>query len=407
VQIANVWFFLRLMRKQAIENGKKTEADMRALEGISVLDLSRLFPGPYCSMILADLGAEVLRVEDRRFAAEGPGMPTVMRNKRHMTLNLKHPQGREIFNRLARGADVLLEGFRPGVTERLGIGYESLKRINGGIIYCSVTGYGQDGPYRDLVGHDINYLSFGGVLGLTGEAGGKPAIPPIQVADMAAGGMNAALAILAALIARQRTGRGQYLDISMLDGIVAMLPFPASLQWSLGQKPGRGDTLLSGRYPCYQVYETMEGGFISIGALEPRFWEALCRKIGREDFIPAQFDEGEKRAEIFSFLRETFKKKTREEWMAELKDEDVCVGKILDLEETFRDPQVLARRMVTEFEDPRKGKVRLLSSPLKMSETPPEIRTAPAAFGEHTEEVLRELGYDAGQIAEMKKAGVV
>ena len=380
---------------------------MRALEGIIILDLSRLFPGPYASMILADLGADVLRIEDRRFAGEGPGMPTVMRNKRHMTLNLKHPQGKEIFFRLAREADVVLEGFRPGVTRRLGIEYESIRGMNEKIIYCSVTGYGQDGPYRDMVGHDINYLSFGGVLGLNGDTGGAPVVPPIQVADMAAGGMNAALGILAALIARQRTGRGQYIDISMLDGVVAMLPFPASMLWSLGQSPRRGDTLLSGRYPCYQVYETKDGGFISIGALEPRFWEALCKKLGREDFIPAQYDEGEKRAEMFSCLREAFKKKNREEWMGELQDLDVCVGKVLDLEETFRDPQVVCRRMVTEFQDAGKGKMKLLSSPVKLSETPPDIRAAPAEFGEHTGEVLRELGYNADQIAEMKRTGVV
>ncbi len=380
---------------------------MRALEGIKILDLSRLFPGPYCSMILADLGAEVLRIEDRRFAGEGPGMPTVMRNKRHMTLNLKHPQARDIFYRLARERDVILEGFRPGVTERLGIDYETIKNFTDKIIYCSVTGYGQDGPYKNMVGHDVNYLSFGGVLGLNGEAGGRPVVPPIQVADMAAGGMNAALGIMAALIARQRTGRGQYIDISMLDGIVAMLPFPASLHWGLGQSPRRGDTLLSGRYPCYSVYETRDGGFISIGALEPRFWEALCKKLGTEDFIPCQYEEGEKREEMFSLLREIFKKKTREEWMQELKELDVCFGKVLNLEEAFKDPQVASRGLVTEFQDPRKGKMKLLSSPLRLSDTPPDIRTAPADFGEHTEEVLRELGYDAAQIEELKKAGVV
>jgi len=380
---------------------------MRALEGIKILDLSRLFPGPYCSMILADLGADVLRIEDRRFAGEGPGMPTVMRNKRHMTLNLKHPQGKDIFYRLAREGDVILEGFRPGVTARLGIDYETIKKINEKMIYCSVTGYGQDGPYRNMVGHDVNYLSFGGVLGLNGEAGGDPVIPPIQVADMAAGGMNAALGIMAALIARQRTGRGQYIDISMLDGIVAMLPFPASLLWGLGRSPRRGDTLLSGRYPCYSVYGTREGGFISIGALEPRFWEALCRKLGREDFIPSQYDEGEKREGMFSFLRATFKTKTREEWMEELKDVDVCFGKVLTLEETLRDPQVVSRGMVTDFEDGQKGNMRVLSSPLKLSDTPPDIRTAPADFGEHTEEVLGELGFNADQIEELKKSGAV
>ena len=380
---------------------------MRALEGLKVLDLSRLFPGPYCSMILADLGADVLRIEDRRFEGEGPGMPTVMRNKRHMRLNLKHPQGKEIFGRLARGADVILEGFRPGVTERLGIDYERMKKINERLIYCSVTGYGQDGPYKDMVGHDVNYLSFGGVLGLTGEPGRKPVIPPIQVADMAAGGMYAAIGIMAALIVRQMTGKGQYIDISMLDGVVAMLPFPASLLWGLGKDPQRGDTLLSGRFPCYNVYETKDGEYISLGALEPRFWGELCKKLGREDFIAHQYDEGEKRSEIFLFLQRSFLARTREEWMEELKELDVCFGKILHLDEAFQDPQVVHRQMVTEFHDEKQGKIKLLASPLKMSETPTDIRMAPASFGEHTEEVLKELGFKEEEIKTLKEEGVV
>ncbi len=380
---------------------------MRALEGIQVLDLSRLFPGPYCSMILGDLGAEVLRIEERRFAGEGPGMPTIMRNKRHMTLNLKHPQGRQVFYRLVKGADVVLEGFRPGVTERLGIHYPCLKEVNEKIIYCSITGYGQDGPYKNMVGHDINYLSFGAVLGLTGELNGKPVIPPIQVADMAAGGMYAALGIMAALLSREKTGKGQYIDISMLDGIISMLPFPASMLWSRGTVPQRGDTLLSGRYPCYNVYETKEGKYISLGALEHRFWVALCKKLRREDFIPYQFDEGEKREEIFAFLRQVFGDKTREDWMEELKDLDVCFGKVLHLDEALHDPQVIHRQMVVEFTDPPKKRTKLLALPIKLSETPPDIRRAPAKFGEHTEEVLTGLGFNAGEINQMIKEGVV
>lgn len=380
---------------------------MRALEGIKVLDLSRLFPGPYCSMILADLGADVLRIEDRRFEGEGPGMPTVMRNKRHMTLNLKHPQGKEIFGRLVKEADVVLEGFRPGVTERLGIDYDRLKVLNAKLIYCSVTGYGQDGPYKDMVGHDVNYLSFAGVLALTGEPDRKPVIPPIQVADMAAGGMYAALGIMAALLARQKTGKGQYIDISMLDGIIAMLPFPVSLLWGLGVTPRRGDTLLSGRYPCYHVYETKEGEYISLGALEHRFWVILCQKLGRDDYIPHQYDEGEKRQEIFRFLRKTFQEKTREEWMEELKDLDICLGKVLHLEEALNDPQVTQRKMVVEFSDSQKGRMKLLASPIKLSETPPDIRMAPASFGEHTVDVLKELGYEELEIEGLKREGVI
>jgi crotonobetainyl-CoA:carnitine CoA-transferase CaiB-like acyl-CoA transferase len=358
-------------------------------------------------MILADLGAEVLRIEERRFEGEGPGMPTIMRNKRHMTLNLKHPKGKEIFFRLAQSADVVLEGFRPGVAERLGIDYPPMKEVNERIIYCSITGYGQDGPYRNMVGHDINYLSFGGVLGLTGEPKRKPIIPPIQVADMAAGGMYAALGIMAALIFRQKTQKGQYIDISMLDGIIAMLPFPASMLWSTGTVPQRGDTLLSGRYPCYNIYETKGGEYISLGALEHRFWAALCKKLGQEDFIPHQFDEGEKRQEIFLFLRETFKSKTREEWMEELKDLDVCFGKVLHVDEALNDPQVIQRRMIAEINDSQKGRIKMLASPIKLSVTPPDIRRAPAQFGEHTVDVLKELGYEELEIEGFKKEGVI
>ncbi len=379
----------------------------QALAGVKVLDLSRLLPGPYCSMILADLGAEVLRVEDKRFAGEGPGMPTIMRNKRHMALNLKHPQGQEIFYRLAQRADVILEGFRPGVTERLGIDYQRIKKINESIIYCSLSGYGQEGPYKNMVGHDINYLSFAGILSLNREIGRKPIIPPVQIADIAAGGMFAALGIMAALIYRQKSGQGQYIDISMLDGLIAMLPFLATLYWESAEEPKESATLLSGLFPCYNIYETKDGQYISVGALEHRFWVNLCQKLGREDFIPYQFASGEKREEIFRFLQDTFKQKTRDEWMDELKDIDICFGKVLSLKEALNDPQVKHRKMVVEFSDSEKGEQRYLASPIKLSATPPSIRQGAAYFGEHTEEVLRELGLGQEEIKRLKEEGVV
>ena len=383
------------------------EKKSKPLEGLKVLDLSRLLPGPYCSMILADFGAEVLRIEDRRFEEEGAGMPTVMRNKRHMTLNLKHPKGKEIFYALAKDSDVVLEGFRPGVTERLEIGYAQLKEQNPRLIYCSLTGYGQDGPYSGMVGHDINYLSFAGVLELTGRPDGPPVIPGTQIADIAAGGMNAAIGILLAVIMREKTGKGQYIDISMMDGAVAMLPFVANLYWEGGRVPGRGDTMLSGRYPCYSIYETKDGQYISIGALERRFWVTLCKKLGGEDFIPHQFDEGERREEIFSFFRKTFGKKTRQEWMEELKELDICFGKILKLPEVLQDPQVRHRGLIAEYVHPTKGKSHCLSPAIKMSEVSWEIRVPPASFGEHTEELLKKMGYREGEIEGLKKEGVI
>jgi len=242
-----------------------------ALTGVNVLDLSRLLPGPYCSMILADHGARVIAVEDKRFLADGLFFNLINRNKEHMSLNLKTEKGIEIFSRLIQNTDVLLEGFRPGVVDRLGVGYETVRKVNPKIIYCSITGYGQDGPFRDRVGHDANYLSCAGVLDLIGEADRPPSIPGVQIADIAGGGMNSAIGILLALFAREKTGRGQYIDISMTDGMVALLPTALFFRQLTGQEPARADEFLSHRYACYNTYETADGRFISIGAVENRF----------------------------------------------------------------------------------------------------------------------------------------
>ena len=215
-----------------------------ALTGVNVLDLSRLLPGPYCSMILADHGARVIAVEDKRFLADGLFFNLINRNKEHMSLNLKTEKGKEIFFRLIQNTDVLLEGFRPGVVDRLGVGYETVREVNPKIIYCSITGYGQDGPFRDRVGHDANYLSYAGVLDLIGEKDRPPSIPGVQIADIAGGGMNAAIGILLALFAREKTGKGQYIDISMTDGMVGLLPAALFFRQLTGQEPARADGFL-------------------------------------------------------------------------------------------------------------------------------------------------------------------
>lgn len=397
-------------------NDRKSNIMTMALEGIKILDLSRFFPGMYCSMILADLGADVLGIEDRRFEVEGMGiptimrnnMPTIMRNKKHMSLNLKSEKGKEIYYRLVKDADVVLEGFKPGVAKRLGVDYDTLKKINPRIIYCAITGYGQEGPYKDMIGHDINYLSFGGVLGLTGKSNTPPVIPSVQIADMAAGGMLATIGIMAVLIAREKTGKGQFVDISMLDGITAMLPFLATLYWEGGELPKRGNTLLTGRYPCYNVYRTKDGKYVSIGALERKFWEILCVKLGLEGFIEHQYNDDERRKkEMYECFRETFKSRTREEWMDELKGLDVCFAKVLNIEEVFDDPHILSRKMVTKVSHPVKGQMKLLGIPIKLSLTPGKIRTPPASFGEHTEEVLGKLGYNSEEIKKVEEEGII
>jgi len=377
-----------------------------ALAGIKIIDLSRMLPGPYCSMILADHGAKVIAIEDKRFMADDIFLSPVNRNKDHMTLNLKTKEGHEIFFELIKEADVLMEGFRPGVTKRLGIDYETLKEINPGIIYCSISGYGQDGPFRDIAGHDVNYLSFAGILDIIGEKDRSPCIPGIQIADLVGGGMNAALGILLALIARERTGKGQYIDISMTDGMVGLLSVPLYIFQRNGMIPQRSDTFLSHRYACYNVYETADGRYISIGAVENRFWKNLCNVLGVPEYAPLQYDDNH-REEILDFCRKAFKKKTLGQWVEELRDKDVCWGKVQNLEEVFNDPLFLARDMVGEVKDNKGESVKVLGIPVKLSDTPGSIRTAPVSFGESTKKILEELGYTEREIEEFMENEVV
>jgi len=386
------------------------------LEGIKVLDLSRLAPGPYCTMILGDLGADILKVEGPR---EGR-LATVMaieeraiaynaleRNKRSIVLNLKLEPARKIFYQLAEKADVIVEGFRPGVVKRLGVDYDTIKEINPRLIYCSLTGYGQDGPYSNLVGHDVNYISIGGALGIMGIPGGAPTIPSNIVADFAGGGTNAAVGILAALIARDKTGKGQYVDIGMADGVVSLMSMPLSRYFETDEVPARGNELLTGGVPYYSVYEAKDGKYVSIGCLEPWFYENLCRALGREDFISHQAAVGEKKDEIFSAFREIFRTKTRDEWFDYLSQWDICVGKVYTLDELSNDPQLIHRKMILELDHPELGKVKQPGISLKLSQTPGSIRSFGPALGQHTEEVMLDLGYSKERIEELRKEGTI
>jgi crotonobetainyl-CoA:carnitine CoA-transferase CaiB-like acyl-CoA transferase len=377
-----------------------------ALDGITVIDLSRLLPGPYCSMILADHGARVIAIESRQFVADGLFLNTVNRNKEHMTLDLKPDEGKEIFFRLIEKADVMLEGFRPGVVDRLGVDYESLRKVNPKIIYCSITGYGQDGPFRNRVGHDVNYLSYAGVLNLVGEPDRPPSIPGIQIADIAGGGMNAAIGILLALFAREKTGRGQYIDISMTDGMVGFLPAVLYFHQLTGQDPRRADTLLSHRYACYNTYETADGRYLSIGALENRFWKALCEHFGVPEFAELQYDDS-RRKEILEFMRTTFRKQTLDEWDAELGDLEICWGRVQTFSEMLDDPLFRAREMILELKGKAGQKQAAIGVPVKLSDTPGAVRSPAPDFGESTTLILKELGYTQDQIAEFTKNDVI
>ena len=377
-----------------------------ALSGTTVIDLSRLLPGPYCSMILADHGARVIAIEDKRFLADGLFMNIINRNKEHMSLNLKTEQGREIFFRLIRRADVVLEGFRPGVVERLGVDYQTVRKVNPRIVYCSITGFGQTGPYRDRVGHDANYLSYAGVLDLIGEADRPPSIPGVQIADIAGGGMNAAIGILLALIAREKTGRGQYIDISMTDGMVGFLPAVMFFQQLTGREPKRADTLLSHRYACYNTYETADGRFLSIGAVEYRFWQQLCQTLGVPEYASLQYDD-QRRREILDFMRSTFKQKTLAEWEAELGDRDICWGPVRSLAEVLDDPLFRERGVVVEIEGQDGRKSKTLGVSVKLSDTPGAVRTPPVDFGESTAAILGELGYTPEEIETLEEKEVI
>ncbi len=377
-----------------------------ALDGIRVVDLSRMLPGPYCSMILADHGADVIAVEDRKFQVDGLFFNDLNRNKRHMALNLKTPEGLEIFFQLIEKADVVIEGFRPGVVKRLGVDYDAVRQCNPAIIYCSISGYGQTGPMRDRVGHDVNYLSNAGILHLIGEKGGAPIIPGVQIADIAGGTMNAAIGILLALYAREKTGKGQYIDISMTDGVLGLLALPAFLSQARGTKQQASDGLLSHRYACYNTYATSDGRYISIGALETRFWRRLCELLQCPQYIALHYDE-EKRQHIIDDFRRIFRTKTMAEWDTELAEREICFAVVKDMDDIITDPHFIEREMVHSYAD-ENGKIHhSFGIPVKLSSTPGALRTQPGKFGEDTEEIVAELGYSAEQIDGFIARGVL
>ncbi len=393
-------------------------ASVGLLKEFRMLDLSRLLPGPYCSLLLADLGMEVLKVED-----PDQGDPTRMtgpirkkdsaiflalnRNKKSIKLNLKIREGRDIFYKLIQSYDIVLESFRPGVMDRLGIGYQDLKERNPRIILCSLSGYGQDGPYHERSGHDINYIGLGGMLEITGPKNGAPVLPGAQIADIGGGGMMAAIAILAAVIHREKTGEGQFLDVSMMDGVVSWLCIHAAKYFMDGELPERGDLPLTGRYACYHVYSTRDERYMSLGALELKFWRNFCEAIGRRDLFDKQFIEGEERLRVIEQIQNLFKTKTQKAWVDFFRNVDACCEPILTFEEVFRHPQVLHRQMVMEAEHPVEGKVRQLGNPIKSSQFPFEIRTPSPGWGENTINVLRTMGFSAEEIEHFKEVKAI
>ena len=391
---------------------------MRPLDGITVLDLTRLLPGAVATMMLGDFGADVIKIEQpgigdpaRQMRAgiksKGGYFFVTNRNKRSITINLKHPAGREAFLKLAARADVVIEGFRPGVMKRLGLDYESLRQINPRLIYCALTGYGQDGPYQLKAGHDINYIGIAGLLGVNGAKGGVPVIPGVQIADLAGGSLHSVIGILLALQARARTGEGQIVDISMMDGALAMMYVPLAAYLANGLQPQRGAEGLSGRYACYQVYETKDGRYLALGALEEKFWENACRVLGREDLIATQFTEGAQQDEAIAALASIFRTRTAREWLAAFEGVDTCLTLINDVAEMLADPQVRHRGLIAELEHPTEGALKQIAPTVKLSATPGEMKLPPPRLGEHTRSVLAAVGYSDEEIAQLAHEGVI
>ncbi len=367
-------------------------------------------------MILADLGAEVLKIEQPGvgdymrttpplIGSQSAMFLTLNRNKKSLTLNLKSEKGRAILYKLLNKYDIVVESFRPGVMKKLAVDYETLKKINPRVIYCPITGFGQDGPYRDLVGHDINYLALAGVLSLTGEEDGPPIVPGIPIADIA-GSMFATIGILAALSSREKTGRGQLVDISMFDGMVSWLTIQAARYIGEGKPPERG-TFPAGGELFYDVYETKDDRYIAVGAVEEKFWQNLCQAIGTTELMQYRPFKDRKTKEAHERLSRVFKTKTRDEWFSLLGNKEVCVTPVKTLDEVFSDPHVQYRKLVFDLNCPGSGLVKQLALPIKFSETQPVLKSPPPTLGEHTELILDELGYTHTQIEQLRKEGVI
>jgi crotonobetainyl-CoA:carnitine CoA-transferase CaiB-like acyl-CoA transferase len=391
---------------------------MLPLEGIRILDLTRLLPGPFCSLMLADLGAEVIKVEDTMVGdylrwsntliteSQNVNFAALNRNKKSIKLNLKPKEGKEIFAQLVAQSDVVLDGFRPGRLDKLGVGYEAMSKVNPRIIFCAISGYGQTGPYTDRAGHDLNYMALSGFLGLFGKRDGGPVMPAAQIADLT-GAYLAAIGVLAAIVGRAQTRRGQFVDISMMDGVWPwMMPFlPQFLNGDA--QPQRGGLLLGGAMPCYNVYECADGKWLSLGALEPQFWVTFCKMAEHAEWIDHGRDMDDAAEPTFAAIRAFFKTKTRDDWLAFFDDADVCLEPVLSLQEALQHPQNQHRRTMVELELPNYGKVKQIASPLKLSDiTASRLEPSPE-YGQHTEEVLRGLGYGTDAIAALKEKKVI
>ena len=385
------------------------------LAGVRVLDLTRLLPGGYCTLLLADLGADVIKVEEPGRGDYIRWTPPLVggvsaahralnRGKRSITLNLKASGAAEVLRRLAIGADALIESFRPGVMDRLGVGFAALSEANPRLVYGAITGYGQDGPYADRAGHDIDYVGYGGALSMTGPPdGGAPVLPGVQVGDLGGGGMLGAIGVLAALVEAKGTGRGRFVDVSMLDGVVSWLSVHAGSFLATGVEPAPGVAPLGGGLACYRVYRARDGRYLSVGALEPKFWETLCSALGVDELAGRQFEPPSGQREVAARLQEVFETDDRAAWVERLEGIDACVAPVNSVGEALEDPHVRARGMVAEVDGEPVGP----GPAIKVSGFEPARLTGAPGLGEHTDAVLGEAGFSTDRIEALRTEAVI
>lgn len=387
------------------------------LKGIRILDLTRLLPGPLGSQMLGDLGAEVIKIEDpkapdySRFFPPHKGSLSLMylavnRSKKCISIDLKSEEGRAIFYDLAASADIVLDSFRPGVLQKMGLDYETVKKINPKIIYVSITGYGNNGPYMNKAGHDLNYIGYAGLLGLTGTKA-APVMPAPQIADIAGGSYPMVIACLSAIIARNTTGVGQFVDVAMTDASIPLISFLLFEQMNTGKTFYREEPMLSGGMANYNIYECKDGGFMAMGALEPKFWQEFCIAIGKLEWIPRMLPDPKMVAELKQDLEALFLTKTKEEWADFSSNYDFCLTPILDLDEVSQDKHLIARNMFLEMEHADYGKIKTINQPLQFGGTPTAPNIPPALMGEHTNEILSSIGYSEEKLEGLKKKGII
>jgi crotonobetainyl-CoA:carnitine CoA-transferase CaiB-like acyl-CoA transferase len=378
------------------------------LEGVRVLDLTRLLPGPYCSLLLADFGADVIKVEDPnggdyarwyapKVANQSAMFISLNRNKRSITLDLKSEKDKEVFIDLIRTADVLIESFRPGVMERLGLGYEELKKQNPKLIYCAITGYGQSGPYAKEPGHDLNFLSYAGLLHLQGAANGNPLMSSVQIGDIGGGSLMATIGILLSIIDVKKSGKGQFVDISMLDGAVSWMQTILPDYWATGQLPNRGELTLNGGKACYEVYRTKDNRFISVGALEYKFWKNFCKVIGKEELIERLDEPVQQQLRMKAEVQEVILQKSLAEWLVVFEGIDACVSPVLTPQEMVENPQIKHREMIEEICHPEAGVINQIANPIKLSGQKLKLRRHAPRLGEHNVEIINELAHRSSE----------